>query len=375
MGESCPSCPDFCRRVVVLGATGAIGRELINILGDRQSCSPDDIRAYSTPASVGTSIDCSNDEVVARDIKEAEFFSNDTVFITTPSRMSGEKNLLSRYQQVLSSGSTIIDVCGSIPLHLFSDLGIDDIPYIVPELNIDKLHAKNAFRCPCSASIALSIVLGPIANTTTLSRIVVSTYQSASSQGRGGMDELYNQVSTLFGLATRCNEDENEVLEEHDTVGCIKGNKFPKQIAFNCFPQVGTFDGNGSTNEETRIIQETRSILNTPDLPMSITAAHVPVFNCCALSVNIQCKDAIDISNIRCILKDSCGIIVQDTPSKNIYPSNFALGGSDAVYVGRIRRDDSTPHTFNLWIVIDNLRKGSALNAVEIFEAIRNRKN
>jgi aspartate-semialdehyde dehydrogenase len=374
--------------IAVLGVTGAVGREVVSIIGERR-LPVGEIKGYATAESVGVGVDYLDDEVIARDIKDVDFTGTDVVFIAIASGSSargsrlGSSNLDSNASGLVSLGSgsaasstesagasiaaLSMEYCekalasGALVIEVGAAHAATKgrSAYVVPEINGKAVEESLSsggeasgvsFSCPCGASSALSIVLAPLARKAKIERVVVSTYQAVSNSGRGGMDELWKQTVSLFN-----GED-------------LEPAVFPQQIAFNCFPHVGEFDEDGISTEEARIVAETRAILDNSTLPIAVTAAQIPVFNCCALSVNLEFAEELKAEVARKILAESFGVIVQDEPAQGTYPACFELGGSDAVYVGRIRKDNSVKYGLSLWVVVDNLRKGSALNGVEILE-------
>lgn len=340
-------------KIAIVGLTGAVGRELVSLLGERR-VNVSKIMGYASDNSVGEGVDFLDEEVIAKGLADIDFSDCDVVLFACPAQVT--RVLFSR---AIDSGAIAIDVMG----HLAED-GV--YPLILPEVNaamIDETMQKTTlkggvgFICPSSASVALAVTLAPLCEHVPLKRVVVAEYQSASRFGRGGIDELWKQTLALF------NSQEMEI------------NRFPRQMAFNCFPHIGEFDEQGNSNEEKRIVSETRDLLGLDDLPISVTAVQVPVFNCCALAVNVQFMDAFDPQQAREILSNSFGVIVQDDPEQAIYPDSFELGGSDAVYVGRIRGGFSEENVLDYWVIVDNLRKGSALNAIQIMERTMENEN
>jgi len=196
------------------------------------------------------------------------------------------------------------------------------------------------------------VALKPIHDAARIKRIVVSTYQSVSGAGRMAMEELSQQVAALFNGRE------------------LKKEKFPHQIAFNCIPHIDVFMADGYTKEEWKMIQETRKILGEPNLPVTATTVRVPVFLSHSESVNVETVVKLSAAETKRILREAPGVIVVDEPENNGYPTPIDASGKDATYVGRIREDESVANGLNLWVVSDNLRKGAALNAVQIAEIL-----
>jgi aspartate-semialdehyde dehydrogenase len=230
-----------------------------------------------------------------------------------------------------------------------------DIPLVVPEVNaqdIPKYKARGIVANPNCSTIQMVVALKPIHDAVRIKRVVVSTYQSVSGAGRKAMEELSQQVAALF--------NGKEIEKE----------KFPHQIAFNCIPHIDAFMDDGYTKEEWKMIHETRKILGEPNLPVTATTVRVPVFCSHSESVNVETVVKLSAAEAKRILREAPGIILADEPGENIYPMAIEAVGKDATYVGRIREDNSVPNGLNLWVVADNLRKGAALNAVQIAEIL-----
>ena len=230
-----------------------------------------------------------------------------------------------------------------------------DIPLVVPEVNAKEIanyKTRGIVANPNCSTIQMVVALKPIHDAARIKRVVVSTYQSVSGAGRKAMDELSLQVAALFNGRE------------------IKKEKFPHQIAFNCIPHIDVFLESGYTKEEWKMINETRKILGEPNLPVTATTVRVPVFLSHSESVNVETYVKLSAAETKRILREAPGVIVADEPENNDYPTPIDAAGKDATYVGRIREDDSVANGLNLWVVSDNLRKGAALNAVQIAEIL-----
>jgi aspartate-semialdehyde dehydrogenase len=228
-----------------------------------------------------------------------------------------------------------------------------EVPLVVPEVNVDALAGnKGIVANPNCSTIQMVVALKPILDKAGIRRIVVSTYQAVSGAGKSAMDELRAQVEAV-------GRSETPVAKE-----------MPHQIAFNCLPQIDVFLDGGDTKEEEKMVNETRKILGLPELPVSATCVRVPVYNAHSESVNVETERPLSPEAARELLSNSPGVEVIDAPGARAYPTAFSASGQDPVYVGRIRRDSSVENALNMWIVSDNLRKGAALNAVQIAEAL-----
>jgi aspartate-semialdehyde dehydrogenase len=230
-----------------------------------------------------------------------------------------------------------------------------EVPLVVPEVNPHEIahHARRGIIAnPNCSTIQMVVALKPIHDVAHIQRVVVSSYQSVSGAGRMGMEELSRQSIALFNG------------------GELRKEKFPHQIAFNCIPHIDTFMESGYTKEEIKMVNETQKILGDSSIRITATAVRVPVFCSHSESVNIETEKKLAAAEVKAILRDAPGILLCDDPKENIYPLAVDAVGKDATLVGRIREDDSIPNGINLWIVADNLRKGAALNAVQIAEIL-----
>jgi aspartate-semialdehyde dehydrogenase len=230
-----------------------------------------------------------------------------------------------------------------------------DVPLVVPEVNANAISGytkRSIIANPNCSTIQMVVALKPIHDAARIKRVVVSTYQSVSGAGRKAMEELSQQVGALFS-----GKD-------------LKKEKFPHQIAFNCIPHIDVFMEGGYTKEEWKMINETRKVLGEPSLPVTATTVRVPVFCGHSESINVETVVKLSAAEARKILREAPGVVVADEPENNVYPMAIDATGKDATFVGRIREDDSVPNGLNLWVVADNLRKGAALNAVQIAEIL-----
>ena len=337
----------------VVGATGAVGREMISVLSERR-VPIKNLKLLASERSAGEEIEFNTES--GTKILKVETLTKDSFANVDVALFSAGGDISKEFGPIaVEQGAIVIDNSSAFRM-------VDQIPLVVPEVNADlvrqELSSKKGFLIanPNCSTIQLVVILKPIHEAFNIKRVVVSTYQSVSGAGKKGIDELSGQVISLFN--------------QQD----LKVKQFPHQIAFNCIPQIDVFTENGYTKEEMKVINESRKILGIPQLKITATAVRVPVFNCHAESVNIETELPIDPAQCREVLVKSPGVIVEDSPKDKLYPLNIALTGSDASYVGRIRKDESVENGVNLWVVADNLRKGAALNAVQIAEIVVNTK-
>jgi len=328
--------------VALVGATGVVGREMLSILEQRKF-PVKSIRLLASERSAGEKIRFAGKEEPVKVLDEKSFASIDIALFSAGGSLS------ERFAPIAASqGAVVIDNTSAFRLN-------PEVPLVVPEVNAEAIadyQARKIIANPNCSTIQLVVALKPIADALGIERVVVSTYQSTSGAGQQAMNELAEQIQAMY--------NHKDILQ----------NVFPHQIAFNCIPHIDVFLDDGSTKEEAKMVLETRKILGDEDLRITATCVRVPVFYSHSESVNVQTKKAASVADLKKLLAQSPGIIVCDDPAKNLYPMALESTGQDAVFVGRIRRDDSVDKGFNLWVVADNLRKGAALNAVQIAEIL-----
>jgi len=335
--------------VAVVGATGAVGREMLNVLTER-NFPLGTVRALASKRSAGELVEFGTKSITVEELTPESFDGVDIALFSAGGDISKEFA-----PHAVEAGAVVIDNSSAFRMD-------ESVPLIVPEVNANVLRERlsnlGAFEGsiianPNCSTIQLVVVLKPIHERAGLRRVIVSTYQSVSGAGKQGMDELWNQTLALV------NQEEPAVT------------KFDHRIAFNCIPHCDVFLDNGYTKEEMKVLHESRKILGVADLALSCTAVRVPVFSCHSEAVNIETEQALSPEDAKMLLAESPGIILQDDPENAVYPLASDLIGTNATYVGRIRKDESIQNGLNLWIVADNLRKGAALNAVQIAEIVQ----
>jgi aspartate-semialdehyde dehydrogenase len=330
--------------VAILGATGRVGQELIKILEERKF-PVNEFRALASQRSKDARVSFNGREYVVQAADEESFKGIDIVLASAGAEISRQLTPLAVRQ-----GACVIDNSNAFRMDAA-------VPLVVPEVNAQALqqHRGIVANPNCSTS-QLVIVLKPLHDAAGLKRVIVSTYQSVSGAGKEAMDELERQTRAL-GQGKE-----------------YKPEVFPQQIAYNLIPHIDKFLDNGYTKEEMKVVQETQKILGLPDLPVTCTAVRVPVFISHSESVLIETEKLLSPQDARAILAKAAGVEVADDPKNGVYPTPLACAGQDPVYVGRIRRDTSSPNGLNLWVVADNLRIGAALNAVRIAEYLYEHK-
>lgn len=326
--------------VSIVGATGLVGREMLKVL-DESSISVDRLTLLASERSSGEVLDFRGEKFLVEVLTKNSFKGCEIALF------SAGKAVARTFAPIAARGGTIV-VDNSSEFRLF-----EDIPLIVPEVNLSALPKKpRIIANPNCSTIQLVLALKPLHDFAGIKRVVVSTYQSVSGAGKKAIDELLDQVKDILSFRPQTVE------------------VFPHQIAFNVIPHIDFFHDNNSTNEEYKMVAETRKILGEPSLRITATTVRVPTVIGHGESVNIEFENPITVEQAKDLLGNAPGIKVLDSPSSNTYPLPIDVVGTNDVYVGRIRIDDTVPSGLNLWIVADNLRKGAALNAVQIAEAL-----
>jgi aspartate-semialdehyde dehydrogenase len=330
-------------RVVVVGATGNVGREMLNILAEREF-PLDEVAAVASPRSTGDIIDFgdSGTELKVRNIEHFDFAGWDMALFAAGSAVSREYA-----PRAAAAGCTVIDNSSLYRMD-------PDVPLIVPEVNphaIDGYRRRNIIANPNCSTAQMVVALKPLHDAAGIRRVVVSTYQSVSGAGKKGMDELFEQSRNIFV------GDSNEAAV------------FTKQIAFNVIPHIDEFLDDGSTKEEWKMVVETKKILD-PKIKVTATCVRVPVFVGHSEAINIEFEREISAEEAQKILREAPGVMLVDKREDGGYVTPVEAVGEYATYISRVREDPTVENGLNLWCVSDNLRKGAALNAVQIAELL-----
>ena len=324
--------------VAVAGATGAAGREMVEILEER-NFPVAELVLLASERSEGERLEFKGKNRTVKRLSRESFKGVDIAFFFVDAARS-----LEFAPAGVQSGAVVIDNSGAFCMD-------PKVPLVVPEVNPHAIAGHSGIIAnPDCSTIGMAVALKPIHDAARIKRIVVTTFQSVSGTGKKGMDELAQQTVALLNFKD------------------VAINVYPQQIAFNCLPHIGDFLDNGYTMEEMNMVNETKKIMEDDSIRVAVTTVRVPVFRCHSESVNIETDKKMSSNDVRAILSTAPSVIVYDDPKKNIYPLAIDVAGKDEVYVGRIREDESIANGINLWIVSDNLRKGSALNAVQIAE-------
>ena len=329
-------------RVVIAGATGNVGREMLNILAERHF-PVDEIVALASRKSMGSEVSFGDKTLKTKDLDTFDFTGWDMALFAV-----GSEATKKYAPKAAKAGCVVID---NSSLYRYDP----DIPLIVPEVNADAIHdysKKNIIANPNCSTAQMVVALKPLHDRATIKRVVVSTYQSVSGSGKDGMDELCNQTKSIYNPA----DDK-------------PAKKFTKQIAFNVIPHIDVFMDSGDTKEEWKMMVETKKIVD-PKIKVTATCVRVPVFVGHAESINIEFEEHLDENEARDILREAPGIMVIDKREDGGYVTPVECAGDFATFISRIRQDSTIDNGLNLWCVSDNLRKGAALNAVQIAELL-----
>ena len=326
--------------VAVVGATGAVGNEMISVLEEREF-PVENLRLFASERSEGTKLSFNGYEIPVETLKEDSFVDIDIAMFS-----AGAERSKIWAPIAAKSGCVVIDNSSQWRMNA-------EVPLVVPEVNAHDLKwHKGIIANPNCSTIQMVVVLKPIHDVAKIKRVVVTTFQAVSGTGKKAMDELLQQTVDLLNFKD------------------ITIQVYPHQIAFNVLPHIDKFLENGYTKEEMKMVNETQKIMGDSSIRVTATTVRVPVFRGHSESVNVETEKKITAHETRELLSKAPGVVVMDNPEKNEYPLPIYASGRDEVFVGRIRADESIENGINLWVVSDNLRKGAALNAVQIAEEL-----
>ncbi len=329
-------------RLAIVGATGAVGQEILKIITER-NIKISDLILMADPSEAGKKIHFQGEEIIVRATTADAFNNSDIAFFAVSSEVSKEIMPLARENECL-----VIDNSQAFRMD-------ENVPLIVPEVNPEDIKKHQGIIAnPNCSTIIMAVAINPIHQAVGLKRVIVSTYQAVSGAGAAGLQELENSVAHF-----------NNNKE-------FKPNIFQYPIAFNLIPQIDVFEDNGYSREEMKMVHETRKILHCPDLPIVATTVRVPVYRSHSEVINLDFEKEISVTEIRDLLTKAPGIVIQDDIQNSVYPMPLYTSNTDPVYVGRIRKDISSPNGIVLWAVADQIRKGAATNAVQIAEIVLN---
>ncbi|GJL54535.1 MAG: aspartate-semialdehyde dehydrogenase [Nitrospirales bacterium] len=326
--------------VAIVGATGAVGTEMLRILEERKF-PVDHVLPLASVRSAGEEVSFNGQDITVKLLEKESFAGIDIALFSAGAGTSKEFAPIA-----VDAGAIVVDNSSAWRMD-------PQVPLVVPEVNAHALEWHGGIIAnPNCSTIQMVVALQPLHQAVCIQRIVVTTFQSVSGTGKDAMDELAEQSRKLMSLQ-----------EPSATV-------YPHHIAFNCLPHIDDFLPSGYTKEEMKMVNETQKIMEDAMIQVTATTVRVPVFVSHAESINIETKEHITVNEARAILSESPGVLVYDDPAHQIYPLQKDVAGTDAVYVGRVREDESIANGLNLWVVADNLRKGAALNAIQIAEEL-----
>ncbi len=321
--------------VAVVGATGLVGRKMVQVLEERRF-PVGNLGLFASARSAGKEIEFRGKSCKVQEVKPESFDGYELALFSAGAAVSKELA-----PHAVRHRTLVVDNSSAFRLE-------KNVPLVVPEVNPGEISKHQGIIAnPNCSTIQLVVVLKPLHERFKIKRVVVSTYQSVTGAGKKGFDQLKNEIANLPA----------------------SDKKFPHPIAYNCLPHIDVFYEDGYTREEHKMIKETKKILGDESIQITATCVRVPVYGGHSESANIEFEKSFELTEVRELLAQSPGICLQDDPSQNLYPMPINAHDRDEVFVGRIRRDDSVKNGLNLWIVADNLRKGAATNAVQIAES------
>ena len=330
--------------IAIVGATGNVGREVLDILAER-GFPADEVVALASRRSQGTEVSFGDKTLKVKTMDTFDFSNTDIAIMSAGGSISKEWA-----PKIAAAGCVVIDNSSAWRYD-------PDVPLIVPEVNADAVEGfakKNIIANPNCSTAQLVVALKPLHEKASIKRLVVSTYQSVSGSGKDAMNELFEQSRAVF------------------VADPVEAKVYPKRIAFNCIPHIDVFMDSGDTKEEWKVNAETKKLLD-PKIKVTCTAVRVPVFVSHSEAVNIEFENPISADEAREILREAPGCLVIDKREDGGYITPYEAAGEDATYISRIREDSTIDNGLNMWVVSDNLRKGAALNTVQIAELLVNR--
>ncbi|MCD6575399.1 aspartate-semialdehyde dehydrogenase [Candidatus Aerophobetes bacterium] len=326
--------------LAIVGATGAVGEEMFKTLSQREF-PVKSLRAFASKRSEGKTIEFKGEKIKVENLASASFENIDIALFSAGASISREFS-----PQFARKGAVVIDNSSAFRME-------KDVPLVVPEVNPHSVEKhRGIIANPNCSTIQLVVAINPLHKRARIKRMVISTFQSVSGTGREAIIELRTQTEDFLNGRQ------------------LTSQVYPHQIAFNLLPHIGSFLSSGYTEEEMKLVNETRKIMEDDSIKVNATCVRVPVFISHSETVTLETEKPLSVEEVRQILSNSQGVIVEDNPEKNIYPLPVNAAGKDEVFVGRIRKDESAQNSISMWIVADNLRKGAALNAVQIAELL-----
>ncbi|WFS61154.1 aspartate-semialdehyde dehydrogenase [Pseudodesulfovibrio thermohalotolerans] len=326
--------------VAVCGATGAVGQEMLKVL-EQRDFPYSKVIPLASARSAGKKVECKGEELTVVELTENSFDGVDIALFSAGGSIS------EKFAPIAAkAGCVVVDNSSAWRMD-------PECPLVVPEVNPEDLDwHKGIIANPNCSTIQMMVALKPIHDEAKIKRVVVSTYQAVSGTGQKAIEELENQVRRLMSGQP------------------VVADVYPHQIAFNCLPHIDVFQPNGYTKEEMKMVNETVKIMGDPNIKVTATCVRVPVFYGHSESINIETELKLTADDVRALLAKAPGVVVEDYPEKLAYPMAITASGEDDTFVGRIREDETIENGINMWVVSDNIRKGAALNTVQIAETL-----
>jgi len=331
-------------RVAIVGATGLVGQEFIKVL-EQRSFPMSSVRLLASDRSAGKKLFVNHREVTVQETTPESFEEIDIALFSAGSEISLHFSPIAA-----EAGAVVVDNSSAFRMH-------PQVPLVVPEVNVEDIRwHRGIIANPNCSTIQMVVALNPLHKVNPIKRIIVTTYQSVSGTGAAAVEELTNQAK--------------RVLDGQNTIPHV----YPHQIAFNILPEIDVFLDNGYTKEEWKMVEETKKIMHAGDVAISATCARVPVFIGHSEAITVEFSRPMSPEDAERILAEAPGVRVLDDPTISLYPQPWSSAGTDEVFVGRIRKDISSPNGLVMWVVADNIRKGAALNTIQIAEEIVKRE-
>ena len=346
-------------RMAIVGATGLVGRTALKVLEEKK-LPVDEYVLFASSKSAGKKLKFMGKDYIVQELNELSFDSGFDYAIFSAGGSTSKK-----YAPIAASkGCIVVDNSSAFRMD-------DNVPLVVPEVNPEEIIKNHGIIAnPNCSTIQAVVALKPLDDKYKIKRIVYSTYQAVSGAGKNGVIDLDNGIKNYLTNKSYDEDSSDSDIPNFQDNSNYDLVKFDHPIFSNCLPHIDVFLDNGYTKEEEKMINETRKILNKPDLKVTATTVRVPVFNSHSESINVEFENDFKLDELINTLKNSPGIILQDDPKRSIYPLAINASGHDEVFVGRIRRDYSVKSGINFWVVADNIRKGAASNAIQIVERL-----
>ncbi len=346
-------------RMAIVGATGLVGRTALKVLEEKK-LPVDEYVLFASSKSAGKKLKFMGKDYIVQELNELSFDSGFDYAIFSAGGSTSKK-----YAPIAASkGCIVVDNSSAFRMD-------DNVPLVVPEVNPEEIIKNHGIIAnPNCSTIQAVVALKPLDDKYKIKRIVYSTYQAVSGAGKNGVIDLDNGIKNYLTNKSYDEDSSDSDIPNSQDNSNYDLVKFDHPIFSNCLPHIDVFLDNGYTKEEEKMINETRKILNKPDLKVTATTVRVPVFNSHSESINVEFENDFKLDELINTLKNSPGIILQDDPKRSIYPLAINASGHDEVFVGRIRRDYSVKSGINFWVVADNIRKGAASNAIQIVERL-----